>query len=157
MNDHDARRLECFAAYAAAFERAYATDDWSLLEPYFTEDAASELNGARVDGRPGVLRAFRDNVAMFDRRFDARTMRIVEGPEITDGVVRIKTRGRYERAGLPALEVIGEEWFHFAGDRIQRHVDQVVNVADVMGYLARHNDALRPFDAGERRESAAES
>ncbi len=147
MNDHDARRLACFAAYAAAFERALATDDWSLLEPYFTEDASSELNGARVDGRPGVLRAFRDNVMMFDRRFDTRTMRIVEGPEIHDGVVRIKTLGRYERAGAPPLDVIGEEWFHFAGDRIQRHVDQVVNVADVMGYLGRHGDALKPLGA----------
>ena len=38
-------------AYAAAFETAYATDDWTPLEPHFTEDATSELNGARVDGR----------------------------------------------------------------------------------------------------------
>ena len=158
MSDHDARRLECFAAYAAAFERAYQTDDWSVLEPCFTEDASSELNGARVDGRPGVLRTFRDNVAMFDRRFDARTMRIVEGPEIRDGVVRIKTLGRYERAGLPPLDLIGEEWFHFEGDRIARHVDQVVNVAELMDYLARHGDGLKPIVApAERRESAAES
>ena len=160
MTDHDTRRLACFAAYAAAFERALASDDWSLLEPYFTADASSELNGARVDGRPGVLRAFRDNVTMFDRRFDTRTMRIVEGPEIRDGAVRIKTLGRYERAGAPPLDVIGEEWFHFADDdRIERHVDQVVNVADVMGYLGRHGDALKPIgaDAAERRENAAET
>jgi hypothetical protein len=28
-----------FAAYAVAFEKAYASDDWSLVEDFFTEDA----------------------------------------------------------------------------------------------------------------------
>jgi hypothetical protein len=155
MTDRD--RLACFSAYAAAFERAYTTDDWSLLEPFFTEDASSELNGARVDGRPGVVRSFRDAVAMFDRRFDSRTMRIVEGPEIADGVVRIKTVGRYTRAGLEPLDVGGEEWFHFADGRIQRHVDHVLNVADVMEYLGRHADALKPMTGSERHENVAEN
>jgi hypothetical protein len=155
-NHRDTRRLERFAAYAAAFETAYATDDWSVLEPFFTEDATTELNGARVDGRPGVLRSFQEAVAMFDRRFDSRTMRFVEGPEISDGVVRIKTLGRYERAGLEPLELIGEEWFHFEGDRIQRHIDHVLNVAEVMAYLASHGEALRPLAPPERQERAAE-
>ena len=156
MNDRDAQRLARFHAYAAAFETAYETDDWSVLEPFFTEDATSELNGAQVDGRPGVLRSFQDAVAMFDRRFDSRTMRFIEGPEIADGVVRIKTLGRYERAGVEPLELVGEEWFHFEGDRIKRHVDHVLNVADVMNYLARHADALRPMVGRERQQSAAE-
>ena len=33
---------DSFLAYAAAFEDAYATDDWSKIEPYFTEDAVYE-------------------------------------------------------------------------------------------------------------------
>jgi hypothetical protein len=156
MDDPDQQRLACFHAYAAAFETAYHTDDWSLLEPFFTADATSELNGARVDGRPGVLRSFREAVAMFDRRFDSRTMRLVEGPEIADGVVRIKTLGRYERASLEPLELVGEEWFHFEGDRIKRHVDVVLNGAELMGYLARHADALRPMADRAAQRRAAE-
>ena len=147
LETNDRRRLERFAAYAAAFETAIATDDWPVLEPHFTEDATNELNGARVEGRPAVLASFRDAVAMFDRRFDSRTMQIVEGPAIQDGVVRIKTHGIYRRSGLAPLELVGEEWFHFDGDRIARHVDTVVNLAEVMTFLGQHADALRPMMA----------
>ena len=31
-----------FLGYAAAFEVAYATDDWSHLDPFFTADAVYE-------------------------------------------------------------------------------------------------------------------
>ena len=141
------RWIERFHAYAAAFEAAYESDDWSLLEPYFTEDATSELNGAQADGRPAVLASFRDGVAMFDRRFDSRVMRITEGPAIEDGRVRIKTVNRYERAGLPPIDVVGEEWFGFEGDRIKHHVDRVLNIAEVMEYLGAHGDTLRPLRA----------
>ena len=34
--------VDRFAAYAAAFEDAYTSDDWSKLDPFFTEDAAYE-------------------------------------------------------------------------------------------------------------------
>jgi hypothetical protein len=121
-SDH---RIDRFHAYAAAFESAYESDDWSLLEPYFTEDATSELNGARVDGRAAVLASFRDAVAMFDRRFDSRRMRITHGPAIEDGRVHIIAVVRYERAALAPLEVTGEEWFTFEGDRIKQHVIRV--------------------------------
>jgi hypothetical protein len=144
MSDEQ-QRLERFRGFADAFETAYATDDWTVLEPFLTEDVASELNGARVEGRGAVVASFRASCNAFDRRFDRRAMRIIEGPELQDGVVRIKTVNRYERAGLAPLELLGEEWFHFDGDRISRHVDQVLNGAEVMGFLAQHGAALRPF------------
>jgi hypothetical protein len=137
--------IERFDAYAAAFEAAYESDDWSLLEPYFTEDVVSELNGGRVEGRAALLAAFRDAVRMFDRRFDTRRHRITRGPAIEDGRVAMTAVVRYERAGLPPLEVVGEEWFTFAGDRIAHHVDTVVNLAEVMTYLGTHGAALRPM------------
>ena len=147
MSLTDEQRLSLFDAYAAAFEAAFDSNDWTVLEPFFTEDASSELNGTRVEGRSAVLQSFHDSVTMFDRRFDGRALRFVEGPVVEDGVVRLKAVTRYERRGLPTLEVVGEEWFHFAGDRIQRHLDQVLNLDEVMGYLALHGDALRPLAA----------
>jgi len=141
------RAIARFHAYAAAFEAAYESGDWSLLEPYFTADATSELNGARVDGRAGVLASFRDAVAMFDRRFDTRQLRITAGPTFEDGRVHITAVARYERESLAPLELIGKEWFTFEGDRIKHHVDRVLNGAEIMGYLAAHADALRPFPA----------
>ncbi len=137
--------IERFHAYAAAFEAAYDRDDWTLLEPYFTEDAISELNGARVAGRDAVLTSFRDAVTMFDRRFDSRRLHVTRGPEITEGRVYIRAVARYERAGLPPLELVGDEWFTFEGDRIRLHVDRVLNGTEVMAYLASHADALRPL------------
>jgi len=32
-----------FAAYAAAFEKAYEDDEWSALEEFFSEDAVYEI------------------------------------------------------------------------------------------------------------------
>ncbi len=147
IENDPARLIERYRAYAAAFDAAYEHDDWTLLEPHFTEDATSELNGARVDGRAGILASFRDAVAMFDRRFDTRTPRYTQGPTLEDGRIHTTMVSRYERAGLPPLEVMGEEWFTFRGDRIAAHVDRVLNGAEVMGYLAQYADALRPFPA----------
>jgi len=157
MTSHAARWIDRFHAYAAAFESAYASDDWHGLESYFTEDATSELNGARVVGRAAVIASFREGVAMFDRRFDARSMRITTGPTVEDGRVHMIATVRYERAGLPPLAVVGEEWFRFEGDRITEHVDVVVNVADVMAYLAQHGNALRPLAAPSAAESSSSS
>jgi hypothetical protein len=137
--------IDRFLTYAAAFESAYANDDWTVLEPFFTDDATSELNGARVEGRQAVITSFRDACALFDRRFDSRTMRLVEGPAIQDGAVHIKAVNHYRRAGLEPLDLHGEEWFYFEGDRIKRHVDHVLNGAEVMRYLARHAGDLRPL------------
>jgi hypothetical protein len=139
------RAIARFHAYAAAFEAAYTSDDWSVLAPYFTADATSELNGTLVTGRDAVLASFRDGVAMFDRRFDTRAPRITQGPTFADGRLFIRVVARYERAGLPALDLVGDEWFTFDGDRIATHVDRVVNATEVMTYLGRNADGLRPF------------
>ena len=61
----------------------------------------------------------------------------------SSGRCRIIAVVRYERAGLASLEVTGEEWFAFEGDRIKHHVDRVVNAPEVMEYLVRHGDALQ--------------
>jgi hypothetical protein len=82
---------------------------------------------------------------MFDRRFDSRRLRLTHGPVVEDGRVHITAVARYERATLEPLELVGEEWFTFEGDRIKEHVDNVVNGAEVMGFLAGHGDALRPL------------
>ena len=79
-----------FAAYAAAFEKSFESDDWTGVEPFFAEDAV-KLDGAeRIDGaeaiRAGELAEFEvhapggeaysisnlvvtDNVVTWDRLF----------------------------------------------------------------------------------------
>ena len=55
-------RIPRFVAYAAEFEKAFENDDWSLLEPFFSEDAVYEtglplLGRERCEGR-AATRAF---------------------------------------------------------------------------------------------------
>jgi ketosteroid isomerase-like protein len=75
-----------FAKYAAAFEEAYKSDDWSVVAPYFAEDAVYEIRdvpaplGGRFEGRAAVLAYFKAVLDGFDRRFGSREIALVKGP-----------------------------------------------------------------------------
>ena len=63
-----------FAAYAGAFEKAFASDDWSQVEPFFTEDAVYDAKidtplGGLFEGRDAILAYFDRVLNGFDRRF----------------------------------------------------------------------------------------
>ena len=52
-----------FANYVAAFEQAYASDDWSLVAPLSTDDAVNEAKlpeppGDRFEGHAAILAHF---------------------------------------------------------------------------------------------------
>jgi hypothetical protein len=44
--------IQRFAEYAAAFERAFASDDWSVVEPFFTVDAEYEVGLPALTSEP---------------------------------------------------------------------------------------------------------
>jgi len=118
-----------FGEYAAAFERVYQSDEWSDLEPYFTEDAVYEVQGGppfggKFEGRTAVLAHLERSVNAFDRRFPARKLLMLEGPTLRQGRVWMRWRVTYAGPGLPELVLDGEEAALFAGDRIQRLEDR---------------------------------
>ncbi len=118
-----------FQEYAAAFEQVYKSDDWSLLEPYFTEDAVYEILGGppfagKHEGRPALLAHLKRSVDGFDRRFETRELEILEGPELEGNSVRLRWRGSYRSPGLPELVIDGAETAVFDGDRIRRLEDR---------------------------------
>jgi hypothetical protein len=39
-----------FAKYAAAFEKSYENDDWSIVLPFFTDDAVYETGFSPMGG-----------------------------------------------------------------------------------------------------------
>ena len=95
--------IDRYLAYAAAFEEAYASDDWSKLEPYFTEDAVYEFIapapfGGKHDGRAAVLEQFKNSVNGLDRRFDSRAVAALEGPIEKDGAVWMHWTATYALA-----------------------------------------------------------
>ena len=142
--------VDRYVAYAAAFEEAYASDDWSKLEPFFTEDAVSESIapapfGGKYEGRAAVLAHFKNSVNGMDRRFDSRAVEVLEGPTEKDGGVWIRWAAIYTLAGAPDCRIEGEERAGFSGDRIRRLEDRVTGAeaGRVSAYFAQHGAKLK--------------
>jgi hypothetical protein len=143
--------IERFSEYAAAFEDAFKSDDWTLLEPYFTEDAVYEIFGGepfagRHEGREAVFRYMKTSLDGFDRRFDTRALDLLEGPLERDGGVWMRWRVTYSREGTPDLVVEGEESARFEGDRIVRLEDRFgpETGPTTTEWFAAHGDRLAP-------------
>jgi ketosteroid isomerase-like protein len=142
-------KIPRFAEYAAAFEKAYASDDWSLVEPFFHEDAVYEVGtapplGGTFRGRDAILAYFKDILDRFDRRFASRAVDLVEGPTEQGDAVWIRGRATYTAEGAPELSFVLEETATFDGDRIRRLEDRYEDAeeARVMAYLAEHGARL---------------
>ena len=138
-----------FGAYAAAFEKAYATDDWSPIESFFAPDAVYEVHlgpplGGRFDGRDAILAYFVRALDGFDRRFASREIELLEGPRESADSVWIRGRAIYRADGVPTLSFDLEETVTFGGDLIVRLEDQydAANRAAIEDYVAAHGAKL---------------
>lgn len=139
-----------FAAYAAAFEKSYESDDWSFVEPFFAQDAVYDtgipfVDGRnRFEGRPAVLGYFKAVLDAFDRRFDARELALLEGPSQEGQTVRIRGSATYRAAGVPDFVLVLEEIVTFDGDLIV-HLEDVYDDAtkdDLERHLAAYGEKL---------------
>ena len=110
---------ERFQAYADAFEQSYVDDDWSRIEPYFSEDAVYEGSPADAVGRDAVLAKLKGGVDGFDRKMDSRTPHF-QAPEVDGDTLTMRWSVTYTKAGAPDLVISGVEIATFAGDRIAR-------------------------------------
>jgi hypothetical protein len=116
--------LARYLAYAAAFEEAFRSDDWSCVAPYFTEDAVYRVSGGPPiggtwSGRDAVLAHFRDIVNLIDRRLDKRIQSAIAPPRVEGNVLEVQWRGIYGVAGAPDTEIRGIERAVFEGERIK--------------------------------------
>jgi hypothetical protein len=111
--------LDRFQAYADAFEESFVDDDWSHIEPYFTDDAVYEGDPEDAQGRDAILAKLKLSVDAFDRRMDTRTLEF-EKPTVDGDVVRTRWSATYTKTGKPALAISGVEVATFEGDRISR-------------------------------------
>jgi hypothetical protein len=140
---------EAFLDYAAAFEEAYESDNWSVLEAHFTEDATYVVPGGpplgkTVEGLNNILSSFQSDVNAFDRKFDVRIVEFVEPPFEDRGVVHAPWRGVYRKEGVPDLELRGVEMAHFKGVRLQRLISNVdeTQQENVLDWLSKHAAAV---------------
>ena len=112
-----------FQEYAAAFEDFFESDDTAALEPFFSESAVYEITGGeplagRYEGRTAIIAHLKSSLDAFDRRFDSRSLVLLDGPALRDGAVWMRWRASYKTPGVPELVFDGEETVHFEEDRI---------------------------------------
>ena len=143
-------RIALFAKYAAAFEDAFKSDDWSLVEPFFTEDAVYEVGdlpppfGGRKEGRAAILAYFKHVLDGFDRRFATRSLALIDGPREDGDTVWLRGSGVYTAPGLPDFRFELEEIATFRGDRICHLEDRYddANAKAFAAYANEHGAAL---------------
>lgn len=136
--------LDRYQAYADAFEVSFEDDDWSRIEPYFTEDAVYEGDPEDAQGRDAVLAKLKGGVDGFDRNMDSRTPDF--NPPTVDGdTLRMEWSVRYAKSGAPDLVISGVETAKFEGDRIARLRDDIDPEAQkAMGeWMAAHGALLQ--------------
>ena len=142
-------KIARFAAYAAAFEKAYANDDWTLLEPFFTENAVYAAGiespiGGTIEGREQVFAFFQQVTDRFDKRFASREVALLEGPREEGDGVWIRGSATYRASGVPTLVLRLKEIARFEGDRIYRLEDhyEPAMQKEIAEYLKQHGEKL---------------
>ena len=135
--------LERYQAYAEAFEQSYLDDDWSRIEPFFTEDAVYE-GEPDARGRDQVLAKLKNGVDAFDRRMDSRTPDF-QTPEVEGDTLTMSWKVIYTKAGRPDLVISGVETAVFEGDRISLLRDTFDPAAQqaLEKWMAEHGAALQ--------------
>ena len=142
-------KIARFAAYAGAFEKAYASDAWSLLEPFFTENAVYDAGieppvGGTIAGREQVLAFFKQVTDRFDKRFASREIALLEGPHEEGDGVWIRGSASYRAPGVPTLVLRLKEVARFEGDRIYRLEDhyEPAMQKEIAEYIEKYGEPL---------------
>jgi len=107
-----------YLTYAEAFERTVRDDQWTRIEPYFTEGAVYEGEPDAV-GRDAVIRKLKGGLDGFDRTMDSRSLRF-ETPTVDGDTLSVRWSATYTKAGCPDLVLSGIEEATFEQDRIAR-------------------------------------
>lgn len=139
--------LERFIQYAADFEKTFRDDDWSRLEPYFTDDATYSVEkmpfAFTARGRAAVLAAIRRSLDGFDRRL-TRRVEVVGTPTEQGSEVVIPWRAHYERPGAPPLVFGAREIAVYRDGRIRelRDVYDDGSAAVYQRWMGEHGQGL---------------
>jgi len=142
-----------FVAYAAAFEKAFDSDDWSVVEPFFAADAEYEVglgppftleSGSCIRGRDAILAYFKKTLDAFDRRFATREIVLLDGPREDGAAVWLRGRADYTSPHAPDLSFELDEIATFDGDSIRRLEDRydAETIASIDAYIEAHGAAL---------------
>lgn len=140
-----------FIHHTLAFEQAFVTDFWQILEPLYAPGATHSIEdggpfGDTDHGPAAIADGLRRSVHTVDRRFDLRIPAITDGPYLRDDRIWMSFRLTFRRHGLPDLVVEGE---HETTHRDGLITDFREKLAPGHGeraarYLREHDAALKP-------------
>ena len=142
--------LECFAAYAADFEKTFKDDDWSRLERYFAADATYQVKGepfaTKLTGRDAIFKGIKKSLDGFDRRFATRDIALEGVPEVEGDTVSLPWAVTYGRKDNPPLVLRGRSTAKFADDRIVQLTDSYDAPAleSTSAWMRQHGRDLDP-------------
>ena len=132
--------LDRYQAYADAFELSFDDDDWTRIEPFFTEDSVYE-GDPDANGRAAVLEKLKGGVDGFDRNMDSRTPDF-QTPTVDGNTLTMNWQVTYTKEGCPNLVISGKEIAVFEGDRIALLRDEIDSEAEAtMGKWMAENGA----------------
>jgi ketosteroid isomerase-like protein len=119
--------LTHFMQYAAAFELSYADDDWSRLHQYFAPDAVYEIKSdafpATLRGPDAIFKGMKKSLDGFDRKFDTRTIAVVDGPTIDGDLLTAGWTVTYGKAGKTPYVLPGKTTVRYRDGKITELVD----------------------------------
>lgn len=132
-----------YQAYADAFEISFEDDDWTRIEPYFTENAVYEGDPDAV-GRDAVIAKLKGGLDAFDRAMDSRAPDFQE-PTVEGNTLKMSWTVTYTKAGTPDLALSGVETATFEGDRIARLRDDFAPETEkaIGEWMAAHGAKLQ--------------
>jgi len=143
--------LEHLFRYLRAFEVAYLSGDWTVLDAHFSETARHRVEGGGPFGSGGVGRAaviagLRAGVDAIDRRFDLRIPEVTLGPVTRGDGVWMRFALTLRRAGIPDLRVEGTDLMVLRDGRIEALEERLApgDAEKVEAYLAEFGERLRP-------------
>jgi len=142
--------LNQFMAYAEAFEKTYADDDWSRLQPYFAEDAVyevqSEVFGCSLRGPEAILAGLKKSVNGFDRKFAQRTIDVTAPPRVDGDELSLDWTVTYQQEGLTPFVLRGSSRAQFRDGKIIALVDSYDSsvTADAVAWQQANGVVLDP-------------
>jgi hypothetical protein len=142
--------MKSFLTYAAAFEVAYESDDWKVVDDLLTDtiswvvEGVDEPIGGIFFRREAVIEAMRSSCNAFDRRFDVRIPAATETPVVIPGGVYFPFAVTYQHPGLPDVSLRGLEWDFFVDGKLAMHREIILNADEVLAFVADHDKKLRP-------------
>lgn len=119
--------VQRFLLYAADFEKTLADDDWSRLEPHWSEDAVyrveSSLFGCDLQGRDAIFAGMKRSLDGFDRNFPEREIETSGAPEVDGDEMQVSWKVTYHKEDHPDFVLPGKSMARVADGKLVLLVD----------------------------------